>query len=60
MIKSILYTVATLTFLGVANSRKQIGSCENPELTKDFNQKKYMGKWYEILRDSKIGDDDEN
>ena len=51
---TLIYTIAVLALLGVASARKNIGSCDDPELVKDFDQKKYMGTWYEIMRDSKL------
>mmetsp|Transcript_6870 Transcript_6870/g.8184 ORF Transcript_6870/g.8184 Transcript_6870/m.8184 type:complete len:144 (-) Transcript_6870:294-725(-) len=30
------------------------GMCERPELTKDFDSKKYLGRWYEIYRGNNV------
>ena len=30
------------------------GNCERPELIKDFDRVKYLGRWYEMYRESSV------
>ena len=49
MIKTAL--AVTLAFIGVANAYISSGACPNPTLKANFDATKYMGLWYEQMRD---------
>ncbi len=52
MLKKILQISAlTLTFLGAVQSTKKEGACEVIELQPDFDATRYVGTWYEQVRD---------
>lgn len=52
MYKSVL--VAALAFVGLANAGFGTGSCPTPSLVPNFDATRYMGLWYEQVRDSSM------
>lgn len=51
MHKSLLFT--TIALIGAASAATDMGACPTPVLQENFDPPKYMGLWYQQMRDKK-------